>query len=99
MGGGGGERELVVAENQEITVRQQYRSRRYFAVITNDCCPSALARFVIGVASQTEVRLPSDSFAIGTQPKFERSSADDNAPIHSLHQVVDCRKLLLPSTQ
>jgi hypothetical protein len=24
------------------------------------------------------------------QPKFEQSSADDNAPIHSLHQVVDC---------
>jgi hypothetical protein len=90
---------LVVQENKEITVRQQFRMRHYFAVATNDCCLSTLAQFVIGVASQTEVRLPSDLFAIGMQPKFEQSSADDNAPIHSLHQVVDCRELLLPLSQ
>jgi hypothetical protein len=39
------------------------------------------------------------SFATSTQPKFERSSADDDEPVYSLHQVVDCRELLLPSSQ
>ena len=39
------------------------------------------------------------SFATSMQPKFEQSSADDDEPVYSLHQVVDCRELLLPSSQ
>jgi hypothetical protein len=59
---------LVVQENKEITVRQQHRRRRYFAVAAKDAW----------------------SFMTSMQPKFERSSADDDEPVYSLHQVVDC---------
>jgi hypothetical protein len=39
------------------------------------------------------------SFATSTQPKFEQSSANNDEPIYSLHQVVDCRELSLTSSQ